>query len=226
MNQTALDHAADRTVRRDDAGARKDRRRMALALLAGGLVLGVGAAVTLAAWNDSEFATGTFTAGSFNLEGSTTSATTGFAEHNTDDGDTAATLSFTVDDVADAMSPGDVVYAPFWVRLDDATTNDATLIPDAITAGTGGNEDNISYTVRAIDAAATCDATATGTVIASGGTLGALTGATSVDLDKGAAVGTAGTAVQLCFAVTAASTLEEGTAGSATWEFTATSVDN
>jgi len=32
------------------------------AVLAGGLVLGVGAALTLAAWNDAEFATGSFQA--------------------------------------------------------------------------------------------------------------------------------------------------------------------
>lgn len=54
-------------------------RRKVLAVLAGGLVLGVGAAITLAAWNDSEFATGTFTAGSFNLQGSTDGTT--YAEH-------------------------------------------------------------------------------------------------------------------------------------------------
>ncbi len=200
-------------------------QRKVLAILAGGLVLGIGTAVTLAAWNDSEFANGTFTAGSFNLEGSTTSATTGYAEHNVDDGDTAATLSFQLPAVASSMAPGDVVYAPFWVRLDSTTTNDATLIPAGITAGTGGNEANLSYTVTAIAAGATCDAAATGTVVGSGATLSALTGATSVALTKGTA-GAAGTAVQLCFAVTAGSGLTEGASATATWEFTATSTAN
>ncbi|MEJ7649283.1 MAG: SipW-dependent-type signal peptide-containing protein [Nakamurella sp.] len=46
---------------------RRDRRRKFRAVLAAGLVLGVGGAVTLAAWNDSEYATGTFTAGTFNM---------------------------------------------------------------------------------------------------------------------------------------------------------------
>lgn len=64
--------------------ATKDTQRKVLAVLAGGVVLGVGVGVTLAAWNDSEFATGTFTAGSFNLEGSTTSATADYADHNSD----------------------------------------------------------------------------------------------------------------------------------------------
>lgn len=145
---------------RGNVMAEKDTQRKVLAVLAGGLVLGVGIGVTLAAWNDSEFATGTFTAGSFNLEGSTTSATDGYDDHNVDLGDTAAALVFQLPAVASSMSPGDVVYAPFWVRLDSTTTNGATLVPSGITAGTGGNEANLSYTVTAIDAGDVCDATA------------------------------------------------------------------
>ena len=205
---------------------KKDTQRKVLAVLAGGLVLGVGIGVTLAAWNDSEFATGTFTAGAFNLEGSTTSATAGYADHNVDDGEAAATLVFQLPDVAASMAPDDVVYAPFWVRLDSTTTNDATLIPDGITAGTGGNEANLSYTITAIDAADTCDATATGTVVATGATLSAQTGATSVPLAQGATAGTPGEPVQLCFAVTAGAGLTQGATATATWEFTATSIAN
>ena len=41
------------------------------AVLAGALVLGVGASVTLASWSDSEYAAGTFTASTFRLESST-----------------------------------------------------------------------------------------------------------------------------------------------------------
>jgi predicted ribosomally synthesized peptide with SipW-like signal peptide len=207
------------------AAPAKNNRRKVLAVLAGGLVLGIGAAVTLAAWNDSEFATGTFSAGAFNLQGSTTSASAGYADHNVDQGNTAATLAFSLP-AATALSPGDVVYAPLWVRLDGTTTNNATLIPDTITPGTGGNEANLSYTIRAIAADAPCDATAAGTLIATGATLGTLTGATAVPLAKGATVGTPGTAVQLCFAVTAAATITQGTTGTATWEFTATSTAN
>ena len=186
-------------------------------------MLGVGIGVTLAAWNDSEFATGTFTAGSFDLEGSTTSATTGYADHNVDLGDTAASLVFQLPAVASSMSPGDVVYAPFWVRLDSATTNGATLVPSGIAAGTGGNEANLSYTVTAIAPGDTCDAGATGTVVATGATLSEQTGATSVDLAEGTPAGTAGAPVQLCFAVTAGTGLTQGATATATWEFTATS---
>ena len=202
--------------------ATKMTQRKILAVLAGGLVLGVGAAVTLASWNDSEFAAGTFTAGAFNLEGSTTSASAGYDDHNVDDADTAASLAFQLPAAAAALSPDDVVYAPFWVRLDSTTTNNATLTPAGITAGTGGNEANLSYTVRAIAPEATCDATAAGTLVASGDTLSALTGATAVPLTKGATAGTAGDAVQLCFAVTAGD-VTQGDSATATWEFTATS---
>lgn len=204
----------------------KNTQRKVLAILAGGLVLGVGVAVTLAAWNDSEFATGTFTAGSFNLEGSTTSATTGYTDHNVDEGNAAAPLTFQLPDVASSMSPGDVVYAPFWVRLDETTTNDASLLAAGITPGTGGNEAHLSYTVTAIDPADTCDAAASGTSVATGATLSTQTGTAPVSLTKGAAPATAGTAVQLCFAVTAGTGLVEGAPATATWKFTATSIDN
>ena len=73
-------HIATDQIATDDTAKRRRRSRMIRAILAGGLVLGVGAAVTLAAWNDSEFVTGTFTAGTFNMQGSTTDGTT-FTDH-------------------------------------------------------------------------------------------------------------------------------------------------
>ncbi|WOF23717.1 SipW-dependent-type signal peptide-containing protein [Microbacterium betulae] len=195
-------------------------RRKALAILAGGLVLGVGAAVTLAAWNDSEFATGTFAAGAFNLEGSTTSATAGYADHEAAPG---APLSFTLP-LAENLSPEDVVYAPFWVRLDETTTTPATLVASTAEAtdAVGANSAQLAYEVYAIDAAATCDATAaTGALVASGTTLDVITVGAGTDLAAGD--GVAGTPVQLCFEVTAGAGLEEGGETTATWSFVATS---
>ncbi|OZB81420.1 SipW-dependent-type signal peptide-containing protein [Microbacterium sp. 13-71-7] len=203
-----------------EATSTRNRRKI-LAVLAGGLVLGVGAAITLAAWNDSEFATGTFTAGSFNLEGSTTSATAGFSNHNVTKGDTAAALSFSAP--FSNLTPGDVVYASFWVRLDSTTTNNATLVASTGT-GTGANATNVSYSVYSIAPAATCDATATtGTLVASGADLTSFTAGSSVALTKGATAGTAGTATQLCFVATAKASLVQGGAATGTWSFTATS---
>ena len=63
------------TTPRAEDRSRSDRRRMLLAVIAGGVVLGVGTAVTLAVWNDSEFASGTFSSGQFDLQGSIDGAT-------------------------------------------------------------------------------------------------------------------------------------------------------
>lgn len=206
----------------------KQNQRKILAVLAGGLVLGVGVAVTLAAWNDSEFATGTFTAGSFNLEGSAT-GDANYSDHNVDDGDTAATLAFDLPaDLVDNMSPGDAVYAGFWVRLAAGTTTGADLVAAGTTSSpaVSSNTDHLGYSVYALAPGATCDAaSAVGTPIATGATLDVQTGVTTTPLLEGATGTTAGTAVQLCFAVTADAALEQGLATTATWEFTATSTD-
>ena len=204
--------------------ARDDRRRRTRALLAGGLVLGLGAAVTLAAWNDSEFATGEFTAGAFNLEGSTDGTT--FADHDTLG--TAAVVTFTTP--FDNLAPDDVVYAPFWVRLDDTTTTGADLVVGSLTTtdGTPGNAANLSWTVYQLASATdTCDATgvAAGTSLATGATLASAPTITSgtVTLTEGATAGTPGAAQQLCIVVTAGAGLTQSGSAVATWEFAATS---
>ncbi|WP_149083403.1 MULTISPECIES: SipW-dependent-type signal peptide-containing protein [Microbacterium] len=200
-------------------------QRKVLAVLAGGLVLGVGVAGVLAAWNDSEFATGTFTAGSFDLEGSTDG--TSFSDHNVDDGDTAAALTFALPaGVVGNMSPTDTVYAGFWVRLAAGTTTAANLVADGTTADPAAtsNSDHLSYAIYELAPGATCDATsATATPVATGATLDAQTGVTTVPLAEGATAAAPGTAVQLCFAVTADAALEPGLVTDATWKFTATS---
>ncbi|MFT4213609.1 MAG: SipW-dependent-type signal peptide-containing protein [Microbacterium sp.] len=201
---------------------RETNRRKIFAVLGGGLVLGIGAAVTLAAWNDSEFATGTFAAGSFNLEGATDGADGTYSDHAS--AGAAASLEFTLP-LAENLAPEDVVYAPFWVRLDADTTTGATLMASSAegTDTTGANAAELSYDVYAIDPSATCDATATaGTQVATGTDLDDFTAVDTVTLLEGSA-GAAGTPVQLCFIVTAGADLEQGGETSATWSFTATS---
>ena len=210
--------------------ASRTRSRKFKAILAGGLVLGVGAAITLAAWNDSEFATGTFTAGSFNLEGSTTGAAAGYDDHNTDDGDAAAALVFTTP--FDNLAPEDVVYAPFWLRLAAGTTTDATLVVESITTtdSAEANAADLSYDVYQLaSAAATCDAAGIGggTVVASGADLAtdAAVTSTTLDLANGADDATAGAPIQLCVVVTAGAGLTEAGVTTSTWQFTATSTE-
>lgn len=203
---------------------RRGKSRKIRAILAGGLVLGVGTALTLAAWNDSEFATGTFTAGSFNLEGSTTDATAAFDDHP--DAGSAAGLTFTLP-LADNMSPAEVVYAPFWVRLDDATTSPATLAAGLINSS-GANAATVSYEVYALASnTASCDAGGIGggTLVSHGADLTTVDTDSSVALPIGTPPSTAGEATQLCFVLTAPAQadLTPGVATTVTWEFQATS---
>lgn len=197
------------------------RSRKFKAILAGGIVLGVGAAVTLAAWTDNEWAEGTFGAGSFNVQGSTTGAEDSFTDHESAGG--AATLSFDLTG-GDNMSPGDTVAAPFVLRLDGATTYDAGVVLESA-AGSGANEANLSYGIVAVDDVASCTEGAAGTtVVPTGTSLDATTGAQGFDLTAGTG-STAGAPVTLCFQVTAGDNLTEGDAANAQWQFTATSAE-
>lgn len=173
----------------------------ARALLAGGLVLGVGAAITLAAWTDQEWATGLFGSGSFGIEGSANGGA--FAEHPTEGA--AATIDFTV--AADTLAPGDVVYGSFGVQLIAAATNEAEVtVSTDVSEALPGTTASYVYTT---DAA--CDAAAY--------SAGANENATSFDLTAPEAP------VYLCFAVTADNTLPQGESGSFTWTFDAVSGD-
>ncbi|WP_240482633.1 SipW-dependent-type signal peptide-containing protein [Microbacterium arborescens] len=188
------------------------RRRMALALAAGGLVLGVGAIVTLAVWNDSEFATGTFGAGSFDLQGSTDGTT-----FTSDAAAPGKTLTFTLD--ADALAPDDVVYAPFAVQLSGTSTNEAAVSVENVIDGAIGDDLTYSLFVED-DFGVTCSAATppTGTEVVADRAADA-TGTVDVfDLTA------AGTPVNLCFVVTAGA-IEQGEAGTITWEFAGTSGD-
>jgi predicted ribosomally synthesized peptide with SipW-like signal peptide len=206
-------HIATDKSATDDTAKRRRRSRMIRAILAGGLVLGVGTAVTLAAWNDSEFVTGTFTAGRFNLEGSTTNGTT-FTDHATSPG---GALTFTVP--AAALSPTDTVTAPFAVRLAANTTNAAsvTMTTDTPT----GVVTDLTYSLEVHSAWGCAPGTLTSTPIA-GAALDA--GTTTFPLAVGSPTTLAGAPVYLCFTVTAGADLVQGQTGAAVWKFSAESV--
>ncbi len=193
----------------------RGRRRKVAAILAGGVVVGVGTMATLAAWTDTEYATGSFTAGKLTFQGSTDQ--TNFSEHTTSG--TAATLSFSAP--VTAMSPNDVVYSAYALRLYRDSTNAANVV---ITApSTTGTTSNITYTVIKT-ATAGCNAGSTGTVVVPAGTaLGGVGAATAFSLAAPANASTDGVPAYLCFKVTAGSGLVQGQTGTATWLFTATS---
>ncbi len=194
---------------------RKSWHRKVRAILAGGLVLGVGAAVTLAAWNDSEFATGTFSAGAFNLEGSTDGTT--YSEHASIGA--AATLPFTAP--VTNLSPGDVVYAPFAVRLDATTTNNATVTVS--NAATTGTVTNLTYTLIQPSSFG-CSAGTTGTTLVAAGTaVSSVPGSPTFALLMGTPPTIAGAPAFLCFKVTAGAGLAQSQTGTVTWQFQAVS---
>jgi predicted ribosomally synthesized peptide with SipW-like signal peptide len=200
-------------------GARSERRKkkstLILAILAGGLVLGVGAAVTLAAWQDDEFAHGTFTSsGDFDLVGQVSSSA-GFVDHSTSPG---GALSFDVN--AASLAPGMVSYSPYGVELAAGTT-----VPATVTVTTGdqsGTLDDLTYGIYAVDSFS-CDAAAVaaGTEVVPEGTpITEVPSGTSFDLPA-ATAGSAGTPRYLCLAVTAGDDLSTGQSGAATWRFQA-----
>jgi len=197
--------------------ARRVRNRRLKAVLAGGLVLGVGAAVTLAAWNDSEFAQGEFTAGAFNLEGSVDGAA--YTDHAAIGA--PAELAFTVPTLN--LSPGDVVSSAFAIRLDATTTNPASAVVSAPVGGTSGSVANLSYSLVQT-ATFGCGGTEVETLVPADTAVGAVPDAPTVALAEGAP-GVAGAPVFVCFTVTAGDNLVEGQTGTATWEFLATSED-
>lgn len=199
---------------------RRRRSRMIRAILAGGLVLGVGAAVTLAAWTDTENVYGDFTVGKFNLEGSLDNAAT-FSDHAAP----GSPLVFKLPATVAALSPGDSVYAPLSLRLAAGTTNSATIT--VASTLTSGSVAGLSLVVYNTGTSTVCDNTVTTGAIAGFGT--ALTTApagTLVTLAPGANATTPGTAVNLCYKVTAGSqaSLTQGQTGRVTWVFTGTSI--
>lgn len=181
------------------------KSRKTRALLAGGVVLGIGASMTLAAWSDSEWAQGTFTTGSFTFQGSTTSATEGFADHTSAEG--AAALNFTLNGEAMGnLKPGETVTAPFWIKTtgDDAAV---TLSAPNNTTSTLGSSLNVSIV----------KGDCTSTDVIDEGTLNNLDGGSVGDL-------TDGTAQQVCFKVTLHSDYDNPTSettNAVAWEFKA-----
>jgi predicted ribosomally synthesized peptide with SipW-like signal peptide len=203
------------TVQKITAGGRGRRLK---AILAGGLVLGVGAAVTLAAWNDSEFATGTFGAGHFDLKGSTDGTT--FGDHASG---SPAALSFSTG--FSALSPGDVVAAPFVLHLDKDTNFGASVVVGSA-AATGTATAQLSYGIVQVASAAACTPAATGsaTIVPAGTGMNATTGAVPFTLVRSTTLGTTpGADFTLCLQVKAAAGLVQSSTATGTWSFVATS---
>ena len=193
----------------------------ARALLAGGLVLGIGATLTLAAWTDTEHATGTFATSTFGIVRTATNAAspTDFADHAAAPG---ATLTLGL--AAGAMSPGTTVYARFAVKTTAATNVTGKVSLSAAANAAAGLGPSLQYGVKVIPATSTCDATSYGassTVIVAAGSPLSTAGSNPQAL---ATLGSA--AVSYCFEVTLPTgtpNTAQGTTVTPTWTFTAVS---
>lgn len=202
------------------ATSRDERRRRRRAVLVGLLFLGVGTAVTLASWTSDEKAVGAFSAAAFGVQGTTTGTDADFSAHSS----SAAPLTFVTNPTT--LSPGDTVYAPYYLRLSAGTTTPGTVRLTNVT-GSDTNAAHLSYTlVRLPTTSTSCAATAVaaGPVLSSGAvTTGTVSGATPVSLDVGSPTTNPGPAVKLCLAVTADSGLVQGGGAQVTWTLGATS---
>lgn len=182
----------------------------ARAILAGSLVLGVGAAVTLASWNDSEFAFGAFTGGKFNVQSSANGTTWTDATSSS-----PAALTFKVG--PGTLSPNTTVYAPFAVKLATGTTNvsDVTIKSTSAAPIAPGVDASSHLTYKILKTAAWgCDAATTGTTVGA-----ANTAVSASTLANAFSLNDAATTAYLCVAVTADSTLAQSSTSTVTWEF-------
>ena len=107
-----------RQNREHERGRRRLRNRRIKAVLAGGLVFGVGTAATVAAWTDNESASGSFEAGTFSIDLSVNGSW-----------DNSSEMTFD----ASGMYPGSTVYAPVFLR----TTPDTSLDGELTVTSTG-----------------------------------------------------------------------------------------
>lgn len=191
-------------IERAETGTARRGWTKARAVLAGGLVLGVGAAITLAAWTDQEWVRGVFGSGTFGIEGSANGGA--FAEHPTEA--QAADLTFALGTgEADALAPRDEVYGGFAVQLiaDSDYAADVQVTQDASGAIPGTTASYV-YTTSA-----TCDAAAY---------------AAGTDENVGEfALSAVQDPAYLCFRVSAGPTLQPGQSGEIVWQFEATSTD-
>jgi predicted ribosomally synthesized peptide with SipW-like signal peptide len=137
--------------------ARKSRRRVVLrrvqALLAGGLVLGVGVTVSLAAWNDSEYAATTVTASVFGVEGSVNGGA--YSEHSTSGAAAALVFSPSVTQ----FSPGTVGFQSFAVRTTATSTvgGTVTLQQPSTTPTSGALYNGLVYAIRTVPSGSACN---------------------------------------------------------------------
>lgn len=136
-------------------GKRVGVSRKIAAVLAGGLVLGIGAATTMAAWTDSQYAKATFTAGVFKLESSADGSA--WAKHTSS---SPAQLS-----VGTAgMSPGVSGFGFLDVRTtgESDLAGTAALLPATVGSGSSDMVGALEFRAKALTGGVSCNASTLG----------------------------------------------------------------
>ncbi|UKA50484.1 SipW-dependent-type signal peptide-containing protein [Arthrobacter sp. FW305-123] len=208
------------------------------ALLAGGLVLGIGAAFTLAAWTDNEWVfgnsggdngPGTLT---YHMEQNTFSNTNGSGASAWSDKPNMPTVpdstvdgALTFGAISAALKPGDTAYAPMQLRAAAGSEALTATLAEAVRLGDGVPGSDVdtnsaalysALTYRAVQgvSAANCAAgTLTGGTDIVGSAAASVplstTSGVGISLAKGADATTAGTPVDICFAITLPSSVTD-----------------
>lgn len=203
------------------------------AVLAGALVLGVGASVTTASWTDTEYATGSFGASVFSIESTVSAPYSAAGPWRTNETAPGATLTFD----AAGMHPGKSVYAPIALRTQPSSVaGTVTLGGAAVTNSTTTPPLLGAALVYRVVRSETCGAGAFGSgaafVVGSATSAQPLTtGQTAGAATLPAATATTpGSSVHFCFEVTlpptnptSASNGLQGKSASAVWLFSAVS---
>lgn len=193
------------------------RHRKATALMAGGLVAGIGAMTTLASWNDAEYASATLGAGVFNMQSSVNG--TDYADHFGTLASPSAKLAFSAP--VENLTSNDQIYAPLALRLSEGTDYEATatLQISGITGDIAAMLRYYSvYRTNTFGCASAADLSSA-TIILDGSVAET---STTFDLPK-PATGSDGEPVNLCFVVLAKPNLPQGSTGAVTWEIRAES---
>ncbi|RXZ72272.1 SipW-dependent-type signal peptide-containing protein [Agromyces albus] len=208
--------------------AERRRRRGAArwrAVLAGGLVLGAGATATLAAWTDTETATGSFGSSVFDLQSQSAGSPT-YADNAVAPG---ASLTFN----ATAMSPSVSHYAWLNVRTTPASTVGGDVVLTGLDVDSTDNALAPALEYRAVRTSSpnptiACNAAAfaaPSTFIVGGTTTWvALSSAPPTPVSN--PIGAAGASIGFCFdvrVIAGAANSYQGETAKATWTFTGTS---
>jgi predicted ribosomally synthesized peptide with SipW-like signal peptide len=183
-------------------------------VLAGGLVLGIGLTMTLAAWTDQEVASTTVQAGTFSLVSQTRDSALG-----SHPADSAASLGLD----ATGVKPG--APRPGWIQLRTSGTLGGTVTLTGVTATAPAAADQallsgLSARVFAVAQPTDCTTTTTG-----GTSLALTTIPTSAQLPPLAVQGNGANVVTYCVVLTLspdASTSAQGGTVTPTWTFTGT----